>query len=108
MSTRTILLGLLILVVLYGGWKAFPLLRGPSLTIESPAPYASLPDGYVVIRGTARHTNSLTLNNGPLLIDENGRFSKVLLLPPGGAILTLTAADRFGRQVTRERTVYIP
>src|SRR3989344_8456435 len=97
----------LALLLIYGAFKAYPLLSGPSLAIDSPAPYASVADGFVTISGTAKRTETLTLNGAVLLIDENGHFSTILTLPPGDAILSLTARDRFGRSVHDMRTVHV-
>lgn len=96
------------LLVLYGLKEGYPLIAGPSLSIESPVDYASAENGQILVAGVAKHTETLTLNGGILLIDERGRFSTSLTLPQGGAILSLTATDRFGRSVTERRTVYIP
>jgi len=83
--------GLVLVVLLgYGAIKAWPLLSGPSLSIESPADHASAPDGFIIVSGVAHHTESVSLNGAPLLIDQEGRFEKELLLPSGGGILTLT------------------
>lgn len=98
----------LVLLIGYGGFKAFPLLRGPSLSIDSPTQYTTSENGFVTVSGVAHNTEALYLDGGVLLIDPDGRFTKTLLLPSGGAILTLTATDRFGRSVTERRTVYIP
>ncbi len=98
----------LVILLGYGGIKAWPLLSGPSLEITSPTDYAQADNGFITISGVAHHTESLVLNDGLLLIDQEGRFEKTLLLPSGGAILSLTATDRFGRSVTERRTVYIP
>ncbi len=98
----------LILLLGYGALKAWPLLSGPSITFIVPSEYTSLEDGFVTLSGVAHNTEALFLNGGPLLIDPEGRFEKTLLLPSGGAILTLTARDRFGRESTEYRTVYIP
>jgi hypothetical protein len=98
----------LTLLLGYGAVKAFPLLRGPHLSIDSPTPYTTSSDGFITISGVAHNTEALFLNEGVLLIDPEGRFSKTLLAPKGGVILTLTATDRFGRTVTERRTVYIP
>jgi hypothetical protein len=108
MTHRSVLGIVLALLLLYGATRALPILSGPVLTVTSPPNYASFAEGYVPIEGVAKYTETLTLNGGPLLIDENGRFATTLLLPRGGAILTLTATDRFGRQVTEKRTVLIP
>jgi hypothetical protein len=98
----------LALLLIYGGFKAYPLLSGPSLAITSPTPYATATDGFVSISGTAKRTETLTLNGAVLLIDEHGDFSTTLTLPPGDAILSLTARDRFGRSVSDVRTVHVP
>ena len=104
-----ILIGLaLALLLIYGLVKAYPLLSGPAIHLDSPAAYATLPDGFVTVSGTALRTATLTLNSGVLLIDENGRFSPSLTLPSGDAILSLTARDRFGRAVSESRVVHIP
>jgi hypothetical protein len=105
---RTTVILVLVLLVGYGAIKAFPLLRGPYIELAIPSDYTSSPDGYVVLKGVAHNTEALFLNNGPLLIDPEGGFEKRLLLPRGGAILTLVASDRFGRQTTERRTIYIP
>lgn len=104
--TRTLTLVILILVLGYGSLKAWPLLRGPLLELDSPLEGASAQA--MTVAGTALHTRTLFLDGSPLLIDESGRFSQTLTLPPGGAILSLTATDRFGRSETLTRTVFVP
>lgn len=98
----------LFLLVVYGGVKAFPILRGPHIELTVPTTYTSSPDGFITLSGKAHNTEALFLNDGPLLIDPEGRFETTLLLPKGGAILTLIATDRFGRQALERRTMYIP
>lgn len=101
--------GILLLVLLgYGAIKAWPLVSGPSLSIDTPSNYTTFPEGFIRVSGKANHTENLSLNGGPLLIDPSGRFDTTLLFPEGGAILIFTATDRFGRSVTERRTVYVP
>lgn len=108
MVPRRLIIVLLVALLSYGAVKAWPLVSGPSITLSSPVDYATVQDGFLTISGTAHRTESLSLDGGPLLIDQEGRFEKTLLLPRGGAILTLTATDRFGRQLTERRTVFVP
>lgn len=108
MTLRLFLAAVLVLVAGYGVSEAMPLIKGPALTLESPAAYTQTEDGFVTISGIARRTDTLLLNGSPLLIDEHQRFSRTLLLPAGGAILTLAASDRFGRTETITRSVLIP
>lgn len=98
----------LTLVLIYGGIKAFPLLRGPSITLASPEENEVVSDNTIVIKGVASRTENLTLNGDLLPIDAEGRFSKSLTVSGGGAILSLTATDRFGKSVSVRRSVFIP
>ncbi len=108
MPIRSTAAVILVLLVLYGAFKAAPMMLGPSLTLSSPMDGQSFPDGHMLIEGIAHHTEKLTLNGAPLLIDEKGQFSTSLDLPSGGAILSMTVSDRFGRNHSIERSVYVP
>ena len=98
----------LLLLLGYGAIEARPLILGPSLTLTSPKDGETSPDGLLTVSGVARRVSSLTVNGDPTLIDENGAFSRLLVLPKGGAILTFTATDRFGRTITKQESVYVP
>ena len=102
---RKITLALLVLIIIYGLFKALPLIRGPYIVLSE---LSTNDTGLTVISGTAVHTETLVMNGGTLLIDGKGRFETGLMLPRGGAILSLTAKDRFGRSRTLERDVITP
>ena len=107
MSRYVVILTLLVLV-LYGGVKALPLVSGPSISLISPQEAQRFEGNLVLISGVAEHTENLYLNGALLPIDAGGKFSKVLTLPAGGAILSLTATDRFGKEVRLRRSVFVP
>ena len=98
----------LLLLFGYGLIEAYPLISGPSLTVTSPINGYTSTDGFVTVAGKAARVSSLSLNGDPLLIYENGAFSRFIVLPKGGAILSLTATDRFGRSITKQESVYVP
>ena len=106
MPTRTIAAVFLFVLLGYGAVAAWPILTGPRIDIASPGDYETLPGGQVALEGRALHTETLWLNGAPLLMDESGRFSATLTLPSGGALLSLTATDRFGREITERRSVF--
>ena len=108
MPIRSTAAVVLLLLLFYGAFKAAPMLGGPTLTLSSPLEGQTFPDGHLPIIGIAHHTEKLTLNGAPLLIDEKGQFSTSLDLPSGGAILSMTVSDRFGRSHSIERSVYVP
>ncbi len=108
MLSRSLIALILVVLLGYGATRAWPLVAGPSLSLTSPADHIALSDGNLSIAGRAHHTENLWLNGAPLLIDESGEFSTSLVLPQGNAILSLTATDRFGHEITERRTVFVP
>ena len=98
----------LIILLGYGFIEARPLLAGPELTLLTPASGTTSSDGFFTIAGNAKRSVALTLDGAPLLVDEQGDFSKIIVLPRGGAILTVVATDRFGRTITKQESVYVP
>jgi hypothetical protein len=108
MTVRVLTALLLLIVFIYGIHEAWPLLSGPQLAISSPQNGERFDTNFINISGTAVHTESVTLDGGALLTDQSGHFETTLTLPHGGAILSITAADRFGRSVTVQRTVFVP
>lgn len=107
MPTRSIAALFLLVLLGYGAVAAWPLLAGPQIAIVSPTSDETHVDGQTRIEGRALHTETLWLNGAPLLMDEAGNFSASLTLPSGGAILSLTATDRFGREITERRSVFV-
>ena len=99
----------LVLVILagYGVYEVSPLIRGPVITLSTPS-FTTSPDGILTVAGLASHTQSVMLDGAPLPIDEAGQFSRLIVLPSGGAILTVTASDRFGRSVSERIAVMVP
>jgi hypothetical protein len=108
MSARILTIVVLLIVLGYGLREALPLITGPRLSITEPKNSEIFYNSFITISGTAVHTQSVSLDGGPLLIDQKGHFQTTLTLPHGGAILTLTATDRFGRSTTERRTVFVP
>ena len=107
MPLRTTAAVFLVILIGYGAVAAWPILSGPSLSIESPTELAALSDGRLAIEGVAHRTETLWLNGAPLLMNESGRFGTILTLPSGGSVLSLTATDRFGREITVRRNVFV-
>jgi len=103
------LIGVVLLALAgYGVVEAWPLIVGPTLTIDSPEPYASISGGIVSVTGRAARGAVLTLDGEPVLHEEDGHFSTTLTFPRGSSILTFAATDRFGRTVTARRTIFVP
>ncbi len=105
--TRYLIAAALIILAGYGFIEVRPLALGPSLSIARVAADPAAPD-LITVAGHVARTVALTLDGAPVLPQEDGSFSSTFALPSGGSILTLTATDRFGRSISRTRTVFIP
>lgn len=106
--TRYLLALILALFISYGLVKGWPLIAGPTLSVESPRDGAPFPDGIVTVQGSATRIASLSVNGASVLHDENGAFTTTLTFPRGASILTFVATDRFGRSVTVTRSIFVP
>ncbi len=105
MIGRVLLSFTLLALLVYGVFGAWPLIVGPDISLTSPKSALST-DGFFSVAGNAKHAETLYMNGVLVLLDTEGNFSKELLLPKGGSILTLVATDRFGRSVSETRTLY--
>lgn len=106
--TKYFIGAVLLILIIYGLIEAWPLLTGPSISIDSPTDNAPFPSGIVSVSGEAERVSTITLNGASLLHDQNGGFSSTLTFPLGGSILTFTATDRFGRTVVETRSIFVP
>ncbi len=103
------LLGLgIALLVWYGLFQARFLIAGPTITLDESV-VASYTEPVARLTGTAQNVTSLTLNDRPIFVNEEGVFDELLVLEHGYTIMTLKAYDRYGRSVEIVRSLtYTP
>ncbi len=89
---------LAIILIAYSVYSARSLLRGPSLTVYEPEDYITVATSTVLIRGLALNAKILTLNDQPILIDEQGNFVEIRLLEHGLNVYKLFIKDKFNRE----------
>ncbi len=105
----TILSILLLALVLAGYifYQSRNVLEGPEIMLSSPENGAVIADPYIAIAGVAQNISFISLNDLPISIDERGNFSEMILLAPGYNIITLYARDRFKKETTVTREVFV-
>lgn len=96
-----------ILILGYGGFEARRLIAGPEITILSPINGTATSSQSVIVSGIAKNISFLTINDNPAFTDEAGHFFEVVSSPPGYAIFTVAARDRFGRKTSAEVRVSV-
>jgi hypothetical protein len=92
---------LLLIAMVYGGVKAYPLLRGPSIVLYSPHDGDIVASTTFEVSGVVGRVKELTIQGRPVPIDTEGRFRELLVAMSPYTILTVTATDFYGKTVTR-------
>ena len=85
----------------YAYLKSREYLRGPQITIQTPADGSTQTTAPLTISGQAINVAYITLNGAPIFVDSNGAFNENILLLPGYNVVTLDAADRFGKKIRK-------
>lgn len=96
------LLGILVIVaVLYGAFRAYPLVAGPSITVYSPADNEYVASSTFEVSGQVLRANVITLQGRPITIDTEGHFTETLVSQAPYTILVLVAQDTYGNSVSK-------
>lgn len=92
---------LVTVALLYGGFRAYPLIAGPSITL-----YGIQDGDYVAsttfeVSGQVKRASIITLQGKPITIDTEGRFSETLVAQHPYTILVVEAKDAYGESVVK-------
>lgn len=100
-------LGILLLVG-YGFFNSRFLIKGPEIVLAN-IPSDSESNNVIhtdtrdfSLQGNVQHSSVITVNNRPILVDEQGNFNEKLLLSNGVSIIDIYARDRFGKEAHRK------
>ena len=92
---------LLVIALIYGIFRAYPLIAGPSITIYSPQDGDIVASSTFEISGQVSRANEITLQGRPITIDTEGHFKEVLVAYLPYTILVLHATDKYGATITK-------
>ncbi|MEK7463648.1 MAG: hypothetical protein AAB610_00805 [Patescibacteria group bacterium] len=87
------------IIIGYAYFATQDYILGPQITISEPANGSTISTSTVLLKGRALLIQNITLNNRPILIDEQGNFSEMLLLFPGYNVSLISARDKFDRTI---------
>jgi hypothetical protein len=100
---KAIIIILFLLIVFgYGIYEAWNYATGPKIIITSPTNGLAVAESLITIVGQAKNTKIITLNDRPIVIDEQGNFNEKVLLSYGYNVLVLKAEDRFGKKTEQD------
>lgn len=90
----------------YIGYQYRFLVVDPPLSLTSPKDQAEVLTDIQVIGKTDRNA-TVTINNTPVTVDENGNFTKKIALFPGKGTISVIAKNRIGREIKISRSVNV-
>lgn len=93
--------GLVAVAVLYGVFKAYPLIAGPSITVYSPMDGDYVASTTFEISGLVKRATIITIQGKPITIDTEGHFTETLVAQAPYTILVLVAKDSYGDIVSK-------
>lgn len=93
----TITIAVILIVIAYAGYRSLAYLRGPQIYVFQPISGSSIASTTITIIGRVDRVNSLSLNDNPLQVDEQGNFKQTIIVFPGVNIISLEATDQFHR-----------
>lgn len=96
----------IVLLISYGLFNARDLLLGPSIEITQPTSQTETTENIFTIKGRAKNTAYISINQRPIFVDKEGFFEEKLILSPGFNIIEIKARDRFKKETQKTVSVY--
>lgn len=93
--------GLILLSILYGGFRAYPLIVGPKITIYNPHDGDKVPRTTFELSGQVSRVKEITVQGRSIPIGTDGHFTEVLIAQPPYTVIVVTAIDFYGATVTK-------
>ena len=101
-------IGVFIMVVLFFIYLVYSYFRyagAPALNLNSPSKNAVVSEEQIEVSGKTDPDATLTINNQPVSLNENGSFSTKVTLTPGLNTITVVSSNKFHRQTTLTRNL---
>lgn len=87
--------------LMYGAFRAYPLVAGPTITVYNPHDGDYVASSTFEISGLVKRANTLTLQGRPISVDTEGHFKETLVAQFPYTILVVEATDAYGASVTK-------
>jgi cytoskeletal protein RodZ len=98
--------GLILLIGAFLFYQYRSAFFSPALTIDTPAE-SIVRTTDVVVSGKADQSATVTVNNTPVALDEDGKFSKTVTVFPGKSVIIIRAKNRLGKESIVQKTVEV-
>lgn len=95
------IIALVLIALCYGGFKAYPLLVGPKITIYNPHDGDTVASTTFELSGQVSQVKEITIQGRPIPIGTDGHFIEILTAQAPYTTLVLTATDFYGKSITK-------
>lgn len=95
------IVSLVLLSLLYGAFRSYPLIAGPSITIYNPHDGDTVASTTFEISGEVKRVKEITINGRPIPISTDGHFIELVMAQPPYTLLVITATDFYGATLTK-------
>jgi len=91
----------------YLSYQYYKFISPPSISIESPKEGQVVTGTNVLVFGTTDTDAKLTVNNQPVLVTDDGKFSVGIGISPDTKEIVIKAISRSGKESTVSRTIQV-
>ncbi len=95
------IVALVLIALCYGGFKAYPLIIGPKITIYNPHDGDTVASTTFEISGQVSPVKEITIQGRPIPIGTDGHFTEILTAQYPYTVLVITATDFYGKTITK-------
>jgi len=96
---KAIVIGLFLIILIgYGIFELWNYMTGPQILISTPQNGIAVSESLITIEGQVKNTKIITLDDRPIVVDQQGNFKESMLLAYGYNTLILKAEDQFGKK----------
>ena len=92
---------LLLATLMYGTWRAYPLIAGPHVSITAPTDGATVASTTFTITGRVSRVKNIEIQGRPIPIDKDGNFSEILVAQEPYTILSIKATDFYDKTIVK-------
>jgi len=95
--TTTIGILFFIFILLFGYNRFERYINGPEMVLISLEQYQVIDNFSMVVTGTVKNTQSISINNRPLILNQDNSFTEMIVVSPGLTIIEIDMSDSFGK-----------
>ncbi len=93
--------GLILISLVYAGFRAYPLIIGPTITIYNPQDGDTVASTTFELSGKVSKVKEITVQGRLIPIGTDGHFTEILIAEAPYTILVISATDFYGAIVTK-------